>query len=488
MCERREDLEAFLSVFVARLDESLLKGNDAKVLVGFFSRIEHLASAGKALCALRVANTGVFSEDGHRHVGDWLAKTTGESLGQCLSVLESAKTASELPELKEALLSGELSGSQAAQVAGAASADPALLGELLGAARSEDFEGLKRRCAQIKAAKTSIEDEAERSKRLHRSRSLRTWTEGDGTFRLDARLTPEAGAVVLARLKARADKIFVEARRQGSLEPSGAYMADALLALVTTTGAGVIESPKALAHLRVDIGALRRGNTEPGELCEIAGVGPVSVAVARELLGDSIAKVLVTSATDVHSVCNLGRAVPARVRSALLERDKCCVVPGCSSSYNLEIDHRVVPFANGGATELDNLARICHHHHFLKTHEGYSLQGEPGAWVWVHPDGTRQQQRPERPPGTTPPPRDNRPAGKNRPPGDAPPPGETTTNDADTSHRPGPPLGQAPATGQPSGTGQPPESRETSEHGQPSEPGQPSLFGTLDGTRTGTAG
>src|SRR5271166_2432415 len=117
MCERREDLEAFLSVFVARLDESLLKGNDAKVLVGFFSRIERLASAGKAICALRVATTGVFSEDGHRHGAEWLSKQTGESLGHCVSVLESAKTISELLELAEAFLSGQLSSSQAKEVA-----------------------------------------------------------------------------------------------------------------------------------------------------------------------------------------------------------------------------------------------------------------------------------------------------------------------------------------------------------------------------------
>ena len=147
----------------------------------------------------------------------------------------------------------------------------------------------------------------------------------------------------------RADKIFTEARRSGRCEPSQAYMADALVSLVTKSGGSVPTGPKALAHLRVDIAALRRGNTEPGEMCEIAGVGPVSVAIARELLGDSIAKVLVTSATDVHSICNLGRAVPARLHSALVERDRCCVVPGCSSTYNLEIDHRVVPFANGGA-------------------------------------------------------------------------------------------------------------------------------------------
>ena len=40
--------------------------------------------------------------------------------------------------------------------------------------------------------------------------------------------------------------------------------------------------------------------------------------------------------------------------------------------YGLEIDH-VDPWALGGATELDNLALLCTHHHRLKTYEGWVL-------------------------------------------------------------------------------------------------------------------
>jgi hypothetical protein len=389
VCETTQELEASLCRIVKDLDASLLAGRDAKTLVGLFSRLEHLAAAGKAICALRVASTGVFEAEGHRHASEWLAAESGESLGAAVSVLEAAAAVSQLAELDDAFRSGELSAAQAKEVAGAAICDPVSTTELLDAAKSGGFETLRRRCAEIKAATASKEDEAARTRRIHAARRLRTWTESDGTFRLDARLSQDAGARVLAGLEGEADKIFAEARRSGAREPSQAYLADALVALVTSPGMDAPHRPKALVHLRVDLKALRRGNTGPGEVCEIAGVGPVSVATARELVGDSIAKVLVTSATDVHAICNLGRSVPTRLYNALLERDRCCVVPGCSATHNLEIDHRVVPFAEGGPTELANLARICHHHHFLKTHEGYSLQGEPGAWVWVHPDGSR---------------------------------------------------------------------------------------------------
>jgi hypothetical protein len=128
-------------------------------------------------------------------------------------------------------------------------------------------------------------------------------------------------------------------------------------------------------------------------MCELEGIGPISIATATDLLGDSVAKLLVTSANDVHSVFNLGRYIPAKVYSALLERDPCCVVPGCSSTRNLETDHREIPFIKGGPVNLANCCRVCRYHHQLKTHRGYALEGEPGAWVWVHPDGTRQTGR-----------------------------------------------------------------------------------------------
>jgi hypothetical protein len=235
----------------------LLHGLDAKVLVGFFSRVERLAAAGKALCARRAATT-----------------------------------------------------------------------TLLEAARSEDFSELRRRCGEVKAAKASAEDAAAGARRLHAARRLRTWSEGDGTLRLDGRLTPEAGARLLAALGDEADQVFSESRRAGLREPQEAYPADALVALVTREHAGASLGPKALVHLRVDLAALRRGSTGPGELCEIAGLGPVSVQSAVELMGELLAKLLVVSATDVHAVCNLGRAVPASVKQALIERDRCCAVPG----------------------------------------------------------------------------------------------------------------------------------------------------------------
>jgi hypothetical protein len=81
-------------------------------------------------------------------------------------------------------------------------------------------------------------------------------------------------------------------------------------------------------------------------------------------------------------VTHFGRTIPAHLDTALRERDPVCAVPGCGIDYGLERDH-VIPFAEGGPTELDNLVRLCKRHHFLKTHRYWRLLGRPGAWRWV---------------------------------------------------------------------------------------------------------
>jgi hypothetical protein len=54
----------------------------------------------------------------------------------------------------------------------------------------------------------------------------------------------------------------------------------------------------------VDHAALVRGHTATGEVCEIAGVGPIPVATARALAIDAYLRVLVTDGTDITAVAH----------------------------------------------------------------------------------------------------------------------------------------------------------------------------------------
>ena len=100
-----------------------------------------------------------------------------------------------------------------------------------------------------------------------------------------------------------------------------------------------------------------------------------------------------TDGVDVTAVAHGGRTIPIALRRALAERDPECVVPGCTTRENLEIDH-TIRFADGGKASLANLARLCHWHHYLKTYHGHRLERTERvgdgpssvAWRWIAPD------------------------------------------------------------------------------------------------------
>ncbi|MGD0321445.1 MAG: hypothetical protein ABSC00_07590 [Acidimicrobiales bacterium] len=256
------------------------------------------------------------------------------------------------------------------------------------------MKNLKERARQVRARSASKEGELARYRAIHRRRYLRYWNDAEGALRLDARLTPDCGARVVASLQSKADAIFEEARVAGAREPAHAYMADALVSLATgeRRAASTKEdrSPRIRTDavvIRVDARALRRGFVKGKETCAIPGVGPVPVATAERILGTAFVKILVKDGVDVVSVCHVGRSVPAHVQSALEERDPACVVPECDTAFGLENHHWKEDYASCKSTSLDGLARVCRRHHHLITYEGFELVGGPGRWRLIAPTG-----------------------------------------------------------------------------------------------------
>ena len=119
--------------------------------------------------------------------------------------------------------------------------------------------------------------------------------------------------------------------------------------------------------------------------CEIPGIGPIPVTLARQLSEDAILKVLVTDGVDVKAVAHAGRTIPAHLRSALEVRDRKCIVPRCDRTIDLETDHRNT-YARTRVTRLEDLGRLCRWHHYQKTFLGYTYRGGPGHWEWIPPE------------------------------------------------------------------------------------------------------
>ena len=99
---------------------------------------------------------------------------------------------------------------------------------------------------------------------------------------------------------------------------------------------------------------------------------------------------IVTALTDKSEPLSIGRssrALSTPIKRALAIRDKCCVFPGCDCHRFLQT-HHIVHWANGGVTSLENLIRVCSHHHSL-LHEGqYSVERlMDGQLLFRRPDG-----------------------------------------------------------------------------------------------------
>jgi hypothetical protein len=142
--------------------------------------------------------------------------------------------------------------------------------------------------------------------------------------------------------------------------------------------------------IRVDLDALLRGVALEGELCEIAGYGPVPVSVVEDLLGTESPFIvgLLTKGQALSGVYHHGRHPNAHQRSALDFLYPTCAAEGCSSRAGLQYDHRE-DFATTRITAFDLLDRLCGHHHRKKTREGWALVEGRGKRAFVPPDDPR---------------------------------------------------------------------------------------------------
>jgi hypothetical protein len=389
-----------IASFLESYEPARFTVDDAATLVSVFARGKRLCGAGETLSATRAAEGNAHLNTGHRDPAEWLAAVTGTSRGEANDVLRVGDALASQPAVEDALREGKLTPQRAKWVSEAAKANPGREEELVAGAQSDTFRQLKERCLRAKAEGRSAEEAARHRAALHAARRCRTWTDVEGAFHLEALLAPEVGATLQAALDAQADLQFQRARKSDTREPTDAYRADALVALIT--GQDLLPVPgrasKGRAHVqvRVDLDALRRGTVGRGECCEIPGVGPVPVQHARDLLGDALLDIIITDGVDVTTVARPRRNIPTPLATAIMERDQFCVVPGCGKRLGLEQDHWQRAVKDDGEASYENLIRLCRHHHYLRTHQGWVVSGRPGHWRFDPPARPKARRTPER--------------------------------------------------------------------------------------------
>jgi hypothetical protein len=377
--EKMRSAVSLLEEVACELEPGTLDVTGAKQLVDLSTRCERLALATRGLAARRVQDAVVWKRDQHGSAARWLAATTGSSVGAAARSLDAARQLEELPATAAAFRAGEISEAQAAEIAATATLDPSTEGRLLATATGgSSFKTFRDECrdATVRAA-----DDRRHAQWLHETRAVSTWTERGGHHRMDVRLSPDEGCWVHSALEQKTRELWEAARATGMLEPRAAYQADAVVALMR----GDAPAKPLEARLDADQAAIERGWVEPGERCELVGIGPIPVTMARAMLDDARVTVLSREGTDITRISSPTRTIPAALRKWLERAYPRCGVAGCGNDHRLQIDH-IIAVEDHGPTCRDNLWRLCVHHHKLKTFYRWRVVEHNGIRQIVPPD------------------------------------------------------------------------------------------------------
>jgi hypothetical protein len=137
---------------------------------------------------------------------------------------------------------------------------------------------------------------------------------------------------------------------------------------------------------RIDLPVLSRGYANPGEICEIVGLGQIPVTAIDDLLSNAFVCAVLTDGIDVHKVAHLGRGPNAHQRTALESVQFRCTNIACNHTVNIEVDHRT-QWATNPETTLTNLDPLCSQDHARKTHQGWALEPGKGRRRFLPPRG-----------------------------------------------------------------------------------------------------
>ena len=123
-----------------------------------------------------------------------------------------------------------------------------------------------------------------------------------------------------------------------------------------------------------------------GRLDTLGFGGPVSASTADLITCDStLTAVLVDEAGAPLDVGRSERLFTPVIRKGLAVRDGGCAHPGCGRPVSWCDAHHITPWADGGATSLDNGVLLCRLHHTAIHHGGWQVYLGADRHPWFIP-------------------------------------------------------------------------------------------------------
>ena len=363
-------------------------------------RLESLAAQINAGCARWLELVAEFDRregwggTGCRSTCEWVAWRCALTPRAAREHVRVARALVELPAIGKAFGAGELSYSKVRALTRVADADGEA--ELIELARHATAAQLER---MVRAARRCTAADADEARRESFVRWY--WDDEDGCLRIDAKLPPEDGALVLRALEAARDAIHAERAAEadeprdgsagplaaigpsGSAEPPPVASPSNAESLAALAEAALARPPASMAggeryQVFVHVDAETLATDSPGASvtgrgeCAIADGPGIAPETARRLACDCSYVALVERGGRPLSVGRRTRSIPPAIRRALAARDGRCQFPGCERRRFVDA-HHIHHWARGGETALDNLVLLCRHHHRLVHEGGFSV-------------------------------------------------------------------------------------------------------------------
>lgn len=270
-------------------------------------------------------------------------------------------------------------------------ADEAILIALAAQAAPESLRAAGRRLLAYWADYTTPPDERRR-RELYPSRRLHITHRSDGSSRFAGELDPATTAVLDGLLgplaKPRLDPETEGPDPRSAAERRGDALADILELAARCDDLAVQGGERAVMIVTVTLAELE------GRLADALSTIPGSLDELRRQACEAkvVPAILGTDGQPLHLGRTTRLATPAQ-RHALALRDKGCAHPGCDRTPKWCTAHHVIPWSEGGPTDLSNLVLLCPAHHRLIHHSGWAIRMRDGIPEflppsWLDPDRT----------------------------------------------------------------------------------------------------
>ena len=324
----------------------------------------------------------------------WLAWRCGLSDRAARDHVRVARALGELPLLRAAFGSGELSYSKARAVARVAGPDDE--GDLIELASHATTAQLERIVRAYRGALSLKEAEKARQNRFF------NWSwEEDGSLSFRGSLPAEEAALFMRAIESARDGIHEDRWAQERSPGADAQVADKTAQRSEVTNADAIV---AIAETQLASGPASRASGERYQVvvhvdekvlaganegrCATEDGSPLATETARRLACDATITPMSESKQPGKAplVGRRTRSVPPALARAIRARDGGCRFPGCNNRRFVD-NHHIKPWAQGGETNEENLVQLCRRHHHLIHEGGFSVERRGDRFVFRRPDG-----------------------------------------------------------------------------------------------------